>query len=190
MNWSLRPAIEDDRPAILALMRPRDYNRINLKPGCFVVAINGSNATTSKGESDGGIPAERLTTTVIGIGQVKRHWDGTAELASLVVAEHCREQGVGGSIVRALVKQHFANADHLPKDQATEEGPDPLYLFCLSALAGYYQRFGFQQVARSRLPWPLYLMHLLGNSIGRLAGRVNGTGFSVIAMKIDASSSG
>lgn len=83
MPFTLRPATDIDRSAILALMRPLDFNRINLKPACFVVA-----------EADG---------QIIGIGQIKRHRDGVGELASLVVAVDRRGQGIGSAIVQALL---------------------------------------------------------------------------------------
>ncbi|MCL4863346.1 MAG: GNAT family N-acetyltransferase [Caldilineaceae bacterium] len=86
MSFTIRPAAEADRTAILALMRPGDYNRINLKPACFLVAEEAGR--------------------VIGIGQVKRHRDGAWELASLVVAADRRGQGVGGALLRALSARH------------------------------------------------------------------------------------
>ena len=79
----IRPAIEADRAAILSLMRPSDFNRINLRPACFLVAEEAGQ--------------------VIGIGQIKRHRDGTPELASLVVAAHRRGEGIGQALVGALV---------------------------------------------------------------------------------------
>jgi len=82
----IRPAIEADRSAILRLMRPRDYNRINLQPACFFVA------------EDAG--------AIVGIGQIKRHRDGIPELASLVVAPERRGEGIGHALVRALVARH------------------------------------------------------------------------------------
>ncbi|HMN29420.1 MAG TPA: hypothetical protein PKE45_14820, partial [Caldilineaceae bacterium] len=54
--FTIRSATEADRTAILGLMRPRDYNRIHLKTECFVVAEEAGR--------------------VIGIGQIKRHWEG------------------------------------------------------------------------------------------------------------------
>jgi len=82
----IRPATEADRPAILGLMRPGDFNRVNLRPACFLVA-----------EDEG---------RVIGIGQIKHHRDGTPELASLVVAADRRGEGIGQALVRALVASH------------------------------------------------------------------------------------
>ncbi|MEZ4679583.1 MAG: GNAT family N-acetyltransferase [Caldilineaceae bacterium] len=151
----IRPATTTDRTAILALMRPRDYNRIHLQPICFLIA-----------EEDA---------RVVGIGQIKRHWDGTPELASLVVDETKRGQGIGRALVRALVAHHFA-----------QHPAEVLYLFCLSTLEHYYQPFGFQRAVRQELPWPLAVMHLAGNGIGQIADII-GHGFQVIAMKIAAS---
>lgn len=128
----LRPATEADRSAILGLMRPGDYNRVNLQPNCFLVA------------EDAG--------TVIGIGQIKRHRDGTPELASLVVAAERRGEGIGRALVQALVARHQG----------------PLYLFCLAALASFYTALGFQQVARRHLPLTLAIIHGLGNALGQL----------------------
>lgn len=143
----IRPATEADRSAILGLMRPRDYNRVNLRPECFLVA-----------EEDG---------VVIGIGQIKRHRDGTPELASLVVAAARRGQGIGHALVRALVARHQG----------------PLYLFCLATLESFYAAVGFQQVARRQLPLPLAFIHGLGNTVGRLPQLGGGARLQVIAMQ-------
>lgn len=108
----IRPATEADRWAILRLMRPRDYNRINLQPTCFLVA------------EDAG--------RVVGIGQIKRHRDGTPELASLVVTPERRGEGIGHALVRTLVARHQG----------------PLYLFCLATLESFYADLDFHRVAR------------------------------------------
>lgn len=143
----IRPATEADRGAILGLMRPRDYNRVNLRVECFLVAT----------EAD----------AVIGIGQIKRHRDGTAELASLVVAADRRGEGIGQALVRALVARHQG----------------PLYLFCLAALANFYAALGFQRVARRQLPLTLALIHGLGNTVGRIPLLWGGARLQVIAMQ-------
>lgn len=143
----IRTATAADRVAILALMRPRDYNRINLDPRCFVVA-----------EQDG---------AVVGIGQVKRHRDGAAELASLVVARDQRRQGIGSAIVHALSARH----------------PGQLYLFCLAELESYYARLGFRRVERSVLPASLARMHWAADLLGRLPLLAGRPRLQVIAMK-------
>lgn len=149
----IRPATEGDRSAILSLMRSGDYNRINLRPACFMVA------------EDGG--------QVIGIGQIKRHRDGTPELASLVVAADRRGEGIGGAIVRTLVARH------------QEDHGGPLYLFCLAELESFYERLGFRSVMRQRLPRLLALIHALGNGLGRLPQLCGGVRLQVIAMKTE-----
>lgn len=143
----IRPAIAADRTAILGLMRPRDYNRINLRPECFVVA-----------EADG---------EIIGIGQIKRHREGTAELASLVVAADRRGAGIGRALVQALVAQHTG----------------PLYLFCLVELESFYAPLGFRRVERNDLPPWLAFIHGVGNLAGRLAWRHPHARLQIIAMK-------
>jgi amino-acid N-acetyltransferase len=145
--FTLRPATEGDKPAILDLMRTADFNRINLKPGCFLVAEEAGH--------------------VIGIGQVKRHRDGTPELASLVVAADRRGQGIGSALVRALVARHQGD----------------LYLFCLVQLEGYYERLGFRRVERRKLPTSLAHIHRLGNWVGRLPALLGQPRLQVIAMK-------
>lgn len=174
----IRPATDNDRSAILALMRPGDYNRINLDPACFLVA------TTSP---DGKETAEiGELPVVVGIGQVKRHWDGTLELASLVVDHAYRRRGIGSAIVRALVARHFALSGEpaITRKGCMAVAPEPLYLFCLSTLETYYRQFGFCRVERQQLPWPLTIMHILGNGVGRLARFFDGPEFYVVAMNI------
>lgn len=147
----IRPATTADRSAILSLMRPHDPNRMGLDPTRFLVA-----------EANG---------HVIGIVQIKRHWDGTPELASLVVAEERRGQGIGSALVRSIVQQHI-----------TTDPSETLYLFCLAQLAGYYGRLGFRLVPRKHLPWSLAMIHLLGNGLGQLLGWVADERFQVITM--------
>ena len=177
--FQIRRATAHDRTAILALMRPRDYNRINLQPRCFFVATVADMAERTD------------ATAVIGIGQVKRHWDGTPELASLVVAPRFRHQGVGSALVKALVAHHFADTARLANQESAQtaqtgtQPSQPLYLFCLSTLESYYRQFGFFPVARHTLPWPLYTMHLLGNGMGRFVQAIGGAEFHVIAMRVD-----
>jgi len=149
----IRPATESDRTAILDLMRPRDYNRINLRPTCFVVA------------EDGG--------QVVGIGQIKRHREGTPELASLVVAADRRGEGIGSDIVRTLVARH----------QARHRGP--LYLFCLAELGSFYEQLGFQRVERWRLPRLLALIHWLGNGVVQLPRLMGRARLQITAMQTE-----
>jgi len=83
------------------------------------------------------VVAETVAGDSLGYGQIKRHRDGTRELASLVVREDWRGKGVARAIVQQLMRQ---------------AGP-PLWLMCRSGLVPFYRRFGFVEVRRdSRLP--------------------------------------
>ncbi len=77
--------------------------------------------------------AEEDSATV-GIGQVKRHHDGTRELASMVVVPERRGQGVGGAIIEKLIADHPGEV---------------LHLTCRRRLGGYYEKFGFKVVDES-----------------------------------------
>lgn len=81
-------------------------------------------AATGEGGND-----EHIT----GCVQIKPHDDGSRELASLVVAPPCRQQGLGSRLVR----------------HAQRKAGPPLWLMCRSSLATYYRQFGFQTVARA-----------------------------------------
>ncbi len=76
------------------------------------------------------------TGPVIGCAQVKQHFDGTRELASLVVLKEWRNRG----IARALVEGWLA--DSTP----------PLYLTCRATLQTFYERFGFRALTEEELP--------------------------------------
>jgi amino-acid N-acetyltransferase len=116
-TFSLRPSIPSDFPAIKNLVRTAQINPTGLKWPRFVIA-----------ESDLG--------EVIGCAQIKPHRDGSFELASLVVAENYRGQGIARSIVAHLTTHH--------------EGT--LYLMCRSSLREFYQKLGFAPVSEPQMP--------------------------------------
>jgi N-acetylglutamate synthase-like GNAT family acetyltransferase len=130
---TIRPATQADQPTIRKMIREAGINPMNLKWPNFLVA-----------EESG------LT---VGIGQVKRHGDGSPELASLAVVPDRRRQGIGSTLVRELIARH---------------GGEVLYLTCRSQLEGYYERFGFRRLQRAELP--PYFARLIPtiNAIGRL----------------------
>ena len=89
----------------------------------------------------------------IGIGQVKRHGDGSLELASLAVVPDRQGQGIGSALVRELIGRHEGKV---------------LYLTCRSQLQDYYQRFRFRRVERAGFPPYFARLILMINTIGRL----------------------
>ena len=83
-DYSLRPAVETDFPAIKSLIHQVGINPTGLNWRRFIVA------ETSDGQ-------------FVGCGQLKPHSDGTLELASLAVAPSARQQGLGSLIVHRLM---------------------------------------------------------------------------------------
>ncbi|MGB9799577.1 MAG: GNAT family N-acetyltransferase [Thermanaerothrix sp.] len=73
---------------------------------------------------------------IIGCGQVKPHFDGSRELASIAVQRKWRRRGVASAIIRQLLA----------------ENPPPLYLTCRTELTGFYTRFGFDEIEFAELP--------------------------------------
>lgn len=86
-----------------------------------------------------------------GFGQVKRHLDGSQELASLVVLPAYRQRGVSTPLVQALLQRNPTR---------------PIYLMCLQRLEPYYLRFGFRRARLHELPPYFMLMSLLITVLG------------------------
>lgn len=125
----LRPAVEGDQKEIRKMVRAARLNPLGLDWRRFLVV-----------ERDG---------QLLGIGQVKPRGDGSRELASLAVRPAHQGQGIGGTLIRALI--------------AREEGP--LYLMCRPPLEGYYVRFGFVRADPDQLLPVLRRLHHIGRVI-------------------------
>jgi N-acetylglutamate synthase-like GNAT family acetyltransferase len=110
--FRLRPAVKVDAPAIRKLIWQAHINPMSLDWERFIVAVN---------EQD----------QVIGCAQIKPHYDGTHELASIAVQPEQRCRG----IARALIEQLLSDS------------PRPLYLTCRSSLQPLYEKFGFRVLA-------------------------------------------
>jgi N-acetylglutamate synthase-like GNAT family acetyltransferase len=84
VEYSLRPAVAQDFPAIKDLIHQVGINPTGLAWHRFIIAES----------SDG---------KFVGCGQLKPHSDGTIELASLAVAPSARRQGLASRIVHRLM---------------------------------------------------------------------------------------
>jgi N-acetylglutamate synthase-like GNAT family acetyltransferase len=104
---------------------------------------------------------------IVGVGQVKAHRDGSRELASLAVLPGNQGQGIGTALIQALL-------DH-------EEGV--LFLFCGSRLRGYYQRFGFEEVAPDLLSSSIRRLLRLANAGAWLLSQLTTRRLRIIAMR-------
>ena len=141
MPIMLRLATQADATPIRDLIRQAQINPFGLKWQRFIVAEE----------------AGRF----VGCVQVKPHWDGTRELASLAVLPALQGGGVGAMLIRAVLAQ---------------EKPG-LHLICRSGLEPFYQHFGFVPVERTARPYSLRFLPWLGTLIMRWQG---GEGISVM----------
>ena len=117
MAPTIRPANAADQSTIRRLIREAGLNPMSLNWPHFVVA-----------EEDG---------SIVGIGQVKSHRDGSRELASIAVLPPRQGQGIGSAVIKELLTLH---------------GQGALHLTCRTHNQGYYERFGFRRLERAEYP--------------------------------------
>lgn len=115
--YPVRPAQSSDFPAIRELIRRVGINPLGLDWRRFVVAV----------DENGGLA---------GCGQVKYHFGGTREMASIAVLPELQGQGIGSLIVGRLLELHHP----------------PLYLTCVASRSSFYRQFGFRVLDLSEMP--------------------------------------
>jgi N-acetylglutamate synthase-like GNAT family acetyltransferase len=142
--FSLRPAAAGDAGAIRWLVHTGGINPTGLDWRRFVVAV------TQDGE-------------VIGCGQIKPHWDGSRELASLAVHPDWRGQGVA----RAIIERLLAAV------------PGELHLMCRANLGPLYRKFGFRALQPVEMPG--YFRRI--SRLARLFERLSGQRVSLLVMR-------
>jgi amino-acid N-acetyltransferase len=130
----IRRAAAADQWAIRALVWRARINPLGLSWPRFLVAEAGG--------------------AVVATGQIRRHGDGSRELASIAVAPARQGEGIAGAMIRALQR---------------EAGP-PLYLTCAGRLGGFYPRFGFRALAPDEMPPELGRRHRLVHRLYPQAG--------------------
>lgn len=137
-SFSIHPATAADQAAIRRLVREGGINPLGLHWSRFVVAQTADGA-------------------VIGCGQIKQHWDGSRELASIAVTADARGRGVASAVIGALLHNHSG----------------PLWLMCRSELVGFYDRFGFVEETAVRAMPPSFAVvsALFGPRLRRLGRR-------------------
>lgn len=113
-SYFIRKATREDAAFIRRLIRQVGINPLGLDWRRFLVAVH-----------EHGVR--------IGCAQVKRHKDGSLELASVAVVPLYRHQGVAETMIREILE------DHHP----------PIYLTCRSSLVSFYERFGFSELVES-----------------------------------------
>ncbi|MGQ0602002.1 MAG: GNAT family N-acetyltransferase [Anaerolineales bacterium] len=121
-NIRFRAAIEADQSTINAIIREASINPMGLKWEHFLLAVDDT------------------TGEVVGAAQIKRHGDGSHELASVATRPDYQKRGIAGAIIQKLITQHRS---------ATTA---PLYLTCASPLRSFYERFGFRAIEPDQMP--------------------------------------
>ena len=121
--FTLQPASPGDQAPIKNLVRASGINPFGLHWSRFIVAVD-------------------QNSHLIGCGQVKRHRDGTRELASIAVRTDWRSQGIARDIINELQQLHGR----------------PLWLTCISPLVSFYEPLGFV-VIEDRQQMPRYFRH-------------------------------
>ncbi|MDE3089718.1 MAG: GNAT family N-acetyltransferase [Chloroflexota bacterium] len=152
---NIRPAAASDQPAITRIIRDAKINPMSLDWHRFIVA-----------EEDEPPAGSGICGRIVGIGQIKVHGDGSRELASIAVISERRRQGIGSTVIRALL--------------AHETGA--LYLTCRQPLETYYARFGFRRIAREEMP--PYFRRII--RLANLFTALSRGGVRIIVMKRDA----
>jgi N-acetylglutamate synthase-like GNAT family acetyltransferase len=107
-----------DFPAIRGLILDVHINPTGLDWRHFLVAVT---------------PEDEL----IGCGQIKPHFDGSRELASIAVQEQVRGQGVARAVIQELLARETIR---------------PLFLMCRARLESLYEKFGFYPIGPKEMP--------------------------------------
>ena len=118
MKITIRPAVAADQKTITAIIRAAEINPMDLKWPHFVLAV----------DEDSG--------QVVGTGQIKRHRDGSEEVASIATIPSYQHRGVAHQVINYLLAQH----------------PGVLYLTCLDTMGPFYGQFGFRALDKDGLP--------------------------------------
>lgn len=138
-QYSLRPARAEDHRVIRSLVRKEHLNPMGIHWSRFTVAVDQNDA-------------------VIGCAQMKTHFDGTRELASLVVDARWRGQGIARALITSLLNEHSG----------------VIYLTCVARLEPLYQRFGFRALSPAQMPPYFQRIYRLYNGLLSLFGRSGG----------------
>ncbi len=133
MKITIRAASARDQEAIVALVRSERMNPFDLDWRRFLVAAD-----------DRGLA---------GTVQLRNHFDGSRELASLVVRPDVRTRGVAARLIDAMML--FARG--------------PLYMITGARFASHYAHWRFAPVEATRAPLGILRNYVLG----RLAGVVS-----------------
>jgi N-acetylglutamate synthase-like GNAT family acetyltransferase len=139
----IRPAVRADAPVIRALVRRERLNPFGFDWRNFLVGV----------DSAGGI---------VTIGAVKKHGDGSRELASIATVPEARGRGAAGAVIREILAHEKSAA-----------GGSPLYLTCRHTMKGFYEKFGFRKIGPAEMPPYFRRLYRLVSFATKLVGTEN-----------------
>ena len=129
----IRSATEQDHLSITALVRSERLNPLDLDWRRFVVATD--------------------HTGVVGAVQLRKHFDGSRELGSLVVRKEARGRGIAAWLIDALLSTQTSR----------------IFMITRAAFAAHYERWGFRPVEPVAVPSPIRRNYLFGRLAGILS---------------------
>jgi amino-acid N-acetyltransferase len=104
---------------------------------------------------------------LVGVAQMRKHPDGSRELASLVVTPQARGKGVAGSLIEALL--------------AGEGGPVCMILD--RPFASHYRHWGFEEIAPRSAPASVRANYRIGRVFTGLASLFAGRKIRLIVLR-------
>lgn len=125
----IRRAAAADQAAIRELVRAERLNPNGIDWPRFVVACDGGR--------------------IVGAVQMRRHRDGSHELASLVVAPGWRGQGLAAQLIDALLAGYGG----------------PVHMITARRHAAHFARWGFEPLMPLRAPGPVRFNWCMGQSV-------------------------
>jgi len=139
LSITIRTATADDQLAVKTLVRSEHLNPLELDWRRFTVAFDDSG--------------------LVGAVQIRKHWDGSRELGSLVVRRDARRHGIASQLIDAVLSCETARVFTITR---------PSY-------AAYYARWGFRRIEPDAAPASIWRNYLFGRYAGGilslLAGR-------------------
>jgi N-acetylglutamate synthase-like GNAT family acetyltransferase len=148
----IRPATAADQEAIVHIIREVQINPMDLKWPNFLLAVDDA------------------TGAVVATGQIKKHGDGSYELASIGTLPAYRGRGLAHQIIEQLLLKHRS----------------VLYLTCMDNMEGLYQQFGFRTIPPDEMPPYFRRMARLARTMLFLSRR----GQRLLVMKRDGAPAG
>ncbi len=118
IEFAVRSATRQEFSEIRALIYEVHINPTGLNWRRFLVAVS---------------PEKNL----LGCGQIKPHFDGSLELASIAVQKPVRGRGVARALIQELLARELKR---------------PVYLMCRARLERFYVKFGFRAIGQDEMP--------------------------------------